>query len=103
MRVKIRCVKIVNISVRGNKSKQVILSATERFRCHSLASGRFRCWVSASGQFRCFLILPRLCGQVGHYEIALSVDNYEAVDLTLKEVVTKGAIPVLGCVVSNDF
>lgn len=93
MRVKIRCVKIVNISVRGNKSKQVILSATERFRYHSLASG----------QFRCFLILPRLCGQVGHYEIALSVDNYEAVDLTLKEVVTKGAIPVLGCVVSNDF
>lgn len=93
MRVKIRCVKIVNISVRGNKSKQVILSATERFRYHSLASGRFRC----------FLILPRLCGQVGHYEIALSVDNYEAVDLTLKEVVTKGAIPVLGCVVSNDF
>jgi hypothetical protein len=31
----------------------------------------------------------------GHYEIALSVDNYEAVDLTFKEVVSKGAIPVL--------
>jgi len=29
----------------------------------------------------------------GHYEIALSVDNYEAVDLTFKEVVSKGAIP----------
>ena len=31
----------------------------------------------------------------GHYEIALSVDNYEAVDLAFKEVVSKGAIPVL--------
>ena len=31
----------------------------------------------------------------GHYEMALSVDNYEAVDLTFKEVVSKGAIPVL--------
>lgn len=31
----------------------------------------------------------------GHFEIALSVDNYEAVDLTYKEVVSKGAIPVL--------
>lgn len=31
----------------------------------------------------------------GHYEIAISVDNYDAVDLTFKEVVSKGAIPVL--------
>lgn len=31
----------------------------------------------------------------GHYEIALSVDNYEAVDFTYKEVVSKGATPVL--------
>ena len=31
----------------------------------------------------------------GHYEISLSVDNYEAVDRTFKEVVSKGAIPVL--------
>lgn len=31
----------------------------------------------------------------GHYEIALSVENYEAVDLTFKEVLSKGAIPVL--------
>ena len=31
----------------------------------------------------------------GHYEITLSVDNYEAVDLTFKEVVSKGAIPVM--------
>lgn len=31
----------------------------------------------------------------GHYEIALSVENYEAVDLTFKEVVSKGATPVL--------
>ena len=31
----------------------------------------------------------------GHYEIALSVDNYEAVDLTFKEVVSKRAIPVM--------
>lgn len=31
----------------------------------------------------------------GHYEIALSVENYEVVDLTFKEVVSKGAIPVM--------
>lgn len=31
----------------------------------------------------------------GHYEIALSVENYEAVDLTFKEVVSRGAIPIL--------
>jgi lactoylglutathione lyase len=31
----------------------------------------------------------------GHYEVALSVDNYEAVDLTFQEVVSKGAIPVM--------
>jgi lactoylglutathione lyase len=31
----------------------------------------------------------------GHYEVALSVDNYEAVDLTFQEVVAKGAIPVM--------
>lgn len=31
----------------------------------------------------------------GHYEIALSVDNYEAVDMTFKEVVSKGAVPVM--------
>lgn len=31
----------------------------------------------------------------GHYEIALSVENYAAVDLKFKEVISKGAIPVL--------
>ena len=31
----------------------------------------------------------------GHYEIALSVDNFEQVDVVFKEVVAKGAIPVL--------
>lgn len=31
----------------------------------------------------------------GHYEIALSVDNYAAVDKTFKDVILKGAIPVL--------
>lgn len=31
----------------------------------------------------------------GHYEIALSVDNYDAVDLTFDEVVSKGAVPIL--------
>lgn len=31
----------------------------------------------------------------GHYEIALSVENYEAVDLAFKEVVSKGAAPIL--------
>ena len=34
-------------------------------------------------------------GMNGHYEIALSVDNYEAVDLAFKEIVSKGAIPVM--------
>ena len=31
----------------------------------------------------------------GHYEIALSVENYEAVDKAFQEVVYKGAVPVL--------
>lgn len=31
----------------------------------------------------------------GHYEIALSVDSFEAVDLTFKDVVSKGATPVM--------
>jgi len=31
----------------------------------------------------------------GHFEIALSVPNYEHVDLTFKEVVSKGAIPIM--------
>lgn len=31
----------------------------------------------------------------GHYEIALSVDNYAAVDKVYKEVISKGALPVL--------
>lgn len=31
----------------------------------------------------------------GHYEIALGVDNFAAVDETFKEVVSKGAVPVL--------
>lgn len=31
----------------------------------------------------------------GHYEIALSVENYAAVDLAFKKVVSKGASPVL--------
>ena len=31
----------------------------------------------------------------GHYEIALSVENYEAVDSAFKDVLSKGAIPVL--------
>jgi len=31
----------------------------------------------------------------GHYEIALSVENYEAVDLAFQEVISKGAVPVL--------
>lgn len=34
-------------------------------------------------------------GMNGHYEIALSVDNFDAVDLTFNEVVSKGAIPVM--------
>ncbi len=31
----------------------------------------------------------------GHYEIALSVDNYAEVDLAFNTVVSKGAIPIL--------
>lgn len=31
----------------------------------------------------------------GHYEIALSVENYEAVDTAFHDTVSKGAIPVL--------
>lgn len=31
----------------------------------------------------------------GHYEIALSVENYAVVDDTFKRVVSKGAVPVL--------
>lgn len=31
----------------------------------------------------------------GHYEIALGVENYAAVDAAFKEVVAKGAVPVL--------
>ncbi len=31
----------------------------------------------------------------GHYEIALSVDSFAEVDKTFKEVVSKGAIPVM--------
>lgn len=34
-------------------------------------------------------------GVTGHYEIALSVDNYTAVDATFKEVIEKGATPIL--------
>jgi len=36
-----RCSRTVILSVRGNKSKDMILNVTERFRCHSLASGQF--------------------------------------------------------------
>ena len=31
----------------------------------------------------------------GHYEIALSVENYSAVDKAFEEVVAKGAVPVM--------
>ncbi len=31
----------------------------------------------------------------GHYEIAMSVPNYTAVDDTFKQVVSKGAVPIL--------
>jgi len=31
----------------------------------------------------------------GHYEIALSVESYEEVDLTFKELIAKGAISVM--------
>ena len=32
----------------------------------------------------------------GHYEIAVGVEHYAAVDDTFKKVVSKGAVPVLG-------
>ena len=63
--VKIQHAEIVKISLCGNKSKGMILNATERFRCHSLASGQARCQRFASGRFRCFLNLAGLCGQAG--------------------------------------
>ncbi len=31
----------------------------------------------------------------GHYEIALSVENYDSVDRAYKEVLAKGAVPVM--------
>lgn len=31
----------------------------------------------------------------GHYEVALSVENYAAVDLAYSEVISKGAVPVM--------
>lgn len=31
----------------------------------------------------------------GHYEIALSVENYDAVDAAYRETVSKGAVPVM--------
>jgi lactoylglutathione lyase len=31
----------------------------------------------------------------GHYEIALSVENYAAVDRAFEEVISKGAVPVM--------
>ncbi len=34
-------------------------------------------------------------GVNGHYEIAMSVENYAEVDRTFKEVVSKGAMPIL--------
>jgi len=55
----------VKISVRGNKSKGMILDVTERFRCRCLTSGQFRCQGLTNGRFRCFLNLAGLCGQVG--------------------------------------
>ena len=52
--MKIRCVKIAKMSLCGNKSKLAILSAAERFGCHSLACGQVRCQRFACGRFRCF-------------------------------------------------
>jgi hypothetical protein len=57
--------KIAKILLCGNKSKGIVLNETERFRCHSLASGQDRCQRFASGRVRCFLDFSRLCGQVG--------------------------------------
>ena len=34
-------------------------------------------------------------GENGHYEIALSVDNYAEVDLAFRTVISKGATPIL--------
>ena len=61
---KMRCVKNAKLLLRGNKSKGMILNATERFRCHSPASGQVRCQRFACGRFRCFLKNPGLCGRV---------------------------------------
>jgi len=55
----------MKVSLRGNKSKGMILNATERFRCHSLASGQIRCQPLAIEQNRCFLDFLSLREQVG--------------------------------------
>ena len=34
-------------------------------------------------------------GVNGHYEIALQVENFSAVDIAFEKVVSKGAVPVL--------
>lgn len=40
LRAEIRCAKITKISLRGNKSKGMILNVTERIRCRCLTSGQ---------------------------------------------------------------
>jgi hypothetical protein len=55
LRVKIRCVKIVKILLRGNKSKLAVLSTTEQIRCYSLATEQVRCRVFVREQIRCFI------------------------------------------------
>lgn len=60
---KMRCVKNAKLLLRGNKSKDMILNATERFRCHSLACGQVRCQRFVCGRFRCFSDLVGLCEQ----------------------------------------
>jgi hypothetical protein len=56
------------LSVLGNKSKQVILGATEQIRCRCLLTEQVRCQVFACGQIGCFMKKLRLCEQVGYFE-----------------------------------
>lgn len=74
-----RCVKIVKLLLRGNKSKGMILNVTERFRCHSLASGQVRCSGSCVVDLDVFLIWQGCVNRI-------DVGSIDLLSFTLKEI-----------------
>ena len=60
-----RCSRTVILSVRGNKSKYVILSVTEQIRCRCLLTEQVRCQRFMTERIRCFFKNTRLTEQVG--------------------------------------